>query len=117
MEEELIDGQFCIACGMPLEKPEDHALGDEKSPFCLYCVDEKGNVKTCEEIFEGGVEFFMGVFQGTRDQAEKLVRKNMQFLPYWQDKDEEILHGEIATDEEFAELMKRLDEMDKEEAA
>jgi len=61
MEEEAITltEKYCIACGMPLENPEDHANGDVNSVFCVYCVDEKGTVKTCEEIFEGGVAFFM----------------------------------------------------------
>jgi len=40
----------------------------------------------------------------------------MQFLPYWQDKDEEILNGPIATDEEFAELMTQLANMEAEDS-
>jgi len=40
--------------------------------------------------------------------AEKITRKNMKMQSYWQDKDCAILKGETATDEEFAETMKKL---------
>jgi hypothetical protein len=48
----------CATCGMPLEKKEDFALGDEKARFCAYCVNPDGSVKSGEEIFNGGVQFF-----------------------------------------------------------
>ena len=98
----------CLACGMPLTKKEDFALGNENSEFCLHCANADGSVKTCEEIFEGGVEFFLGAIGGERTMAEKLVRKNMNQLPYWQNKNCEILKGEEATDEEFQDAMGKL---------
>ncbi|NTV40746.1 MAG: AraC family transcriptional regulator [Candidatus Moranbacteria bacterium] len=100
--------KYCQACGMPLEKKEDFAGGDENSDFCLYCAGEDGNVKSCEEIFEGGVQYFMSQIGNDRQLAEKITRKNMSRLPHWQGKDCEILKGEMATDEEFAEVMKKL---------
>lgn len=102
--------KFCWACGMPLTKKEDFAGGDENSNFCLFCANEDGSVKSCEEIFEGGVHFFMSHLEGDRNMAEKLVRKNMNQLPYWQDKDCEILQGEMATDEEFNAFLSNLSE-------
>jgi len=100
--------KYCEACGMPLTKKEDFAGGDENSKFCLYCVNTGGSVKTCEEIFEGGVQFFISQIGGDRQMAEKITRKNMNMQPYWQDKDCEILKGEMATAEEFAEALKKL---------
>ena len=100
--------KFCQACGMPLEKKEDFAGGDENSNFCLHCVGEDGNVKSCEEIFEGGVQYFMSQIVDDRQLAEKITRKNMSQQPHWQGKECEILKGEIATDEEFAEALKKL---------
>jgi len=93
---------------MPLTKKEDFALGDENSNFCLHCVNEDGSVKSCEEIFEGGVQFFMSQIGDDQSMAERVTRKNMSGLPYWQDKNCEILKGEVATDEEFAEVFKKL---------
>lgn len=101
--------KFCESCGMPLGKKEDFAGGDENARFCLYCVNADGSVKSCEDIFEGGVQFFMSQIGDDRQMAEKITRKNMNQLPYWQLKDCEILKGEAATDEEFAEAMKRLE--------
>jgi hypothetical protein len=100
--------KYCQACGMPLINKEDFANGDENSNFCHFCVNADGNVKSCEEIFEGGVQFFVSQLGGERNMAEKIVRKNMNQLPYWQGKDCEVLKGEMATDEEFAEILKKL---------
>lgn len=98
----------CQACGMPLEKKGDFAGGDETANFCCFCANADGSIKTCEEIFEGGVQFFLSQLGGDRKMAEKITRKNMNSLPYWQDKNCEPLKGETATDEEFAEAMKKL---------
>ncbi|HPN96809.1 MAG TPA: zinc ribbon domain-containing protein [Candidatus Moranbacteria bacterium] len=100
--------KFCQACGMPLIKKEDFAGGDENSNFCAYCVNADGSVKSCEEIFEGGVQFFISQIGNDRKLAEKITRKNMNGQPYWQGKDCPILKGETATDEEFAEVLKNL---------
>jgi hypothetical protein len=100
--------KYCNACGMPLNKKEDFALGDENSDFCLYCVNADGSVKPVEEIFEGGVQFFMSQIGNNRNMAEKITRKNMNQQPYWKNKNCEILKGEMATDEEFAEIMKKM---------
>ncbi len=95
---------------MPMHQKEDFALGDERADFCLHCVTKEGFVKSCEEIFEGGVQFFMSVLGGQRQLAEKVTRKNMSMLPYWQDNACAILQGEMVSDEEFAEILKKLAE-------
>lgn len=100
--------KFCQACGMPLTKKEDFAAGNENSNFCRFCVNTDGSVKSCDEIFEGGVQFFVSQIGGDRSMAEKITRKNMSRQPYWQSKNHEILKGEMATDEEFAEALKKL---------
>lgn len=100
--------KFCWACGMPMIKKEDFALGDENSKFCRYCVNEKGEVKSCEEIFEGGVRYFMDNVTNDRKIAEKVTRKNMNMQSYWEGKNCEILKGEMATDEEFQEILKKI---------
>jgi hypothetical protein len=100
--------KYCQACGMPLNSKEDFAGGDESAEFCVHCVNADGRVKSCDEIFEGGVEFFVSQIGGDRSMAEKITRKNMKKQPYWQDKNCEILEGEEATDEEFAEALKKL---------
>lgn len=44
----------------------------------------------------------------TRAFAEKNVRKNMRSLPYWQNNNDPCLSGEVATDEEFAQILAKL---------
>jgi len=100
--------KFCHACGMPLVNKDDFAQGNENSDFCMHCANEEGKVKSCEEIFNGGVEFFVKTVGADRKLAEKVTRKNMLNLPYWQGKDCEVLKGDIATDEEFTEALKKL---------
>lgn len=100
--------KHCEACGMPMSEPAHFAKGDENSQFCLYCVNEDGSVKTSAEIFEGGVQYFMTQVGDDRPLAERITRKNMNMQSYWQGKNEPILQGEQATDEEFAELMKKM---------
>lgn len=93
---------------MPLIKKEDFANGDENAQFCTYCVNKDGSVKTCEEIFEGGVGFFMSQLKGDRKTAERITRKNMNMQPYWKGKDCVVLKGDEATDEEFAQAMAKM---------
>jgi len=98
----------CATCGMPLTKKEDFALGDENADFCVYCTNDDGSLKPCGEIFSGGVQFFLGALGGEKSFAEKLVRKNMSQLPYWQEHSCELLKGDMASDEEFETIMSKL---------
>jgi len=100
--------KYCNACGMPLEKKEDFALGDENSDFCVYCTNSDGSVKSYEELFEGAVQFFMKQLDNDRKVAEKFTRKAVSQLPYWQGKDIGVLKGEMASDEELEEMMKKM---------
>jgi hypothetical protein len=101
----------CITCGMPLE-------GEHEKDFCLEIPEgsvckhdcENGELKSPEEIFKGGVEFFLSsaAADGDRDLAERLTRKNMKSLPYWKYHPFADLDGAEATDEEFAAAMGKL---------
>lgn len=101
--------KFCAACSMPLDSDNVIGLETDKESFCIHCVSEDKEVKSCEEIFEGGVQFFMSIDASmTRNLAEKNVRKNMKSLPYWQNRECPCLSGEIATDEEFKQILSKL---------
>lgn len=99
----------CIACSMPLSDPKD--IGGEISDgsICVHCATPDGKVKSCEDVFEGGVQFFMNVMHLTdRNLAERLTRKNMNNLPYWQKNKGACLDGDCASDQEFADMMSKL---------
>lgn len=98
----------CQACSMPLTKPEECAGGNIEADFCLYCTNPDGSVKSCQEIFDGGVNYFIGVLNGDKLLAERITRKNMLSLPYWQGKDCDCFKGDVASDEEFADTMSQL---------
>lgn len=101
--------KFCTACSMPLDSDSVIGLETNSESFCIHCVSEDKQVKSGEEIFEGGVQFFMSLDSSmTRDFAEKIVRKNMRKLSYWQNKEYPCLSGEIATDEEFNSIIVKL---------
>lgn len=91
----------CAACSMPLGDEKFIALERGDDVFCIYCVDEHQNVKSCEDIFEGGVQYFVNEENVPRAYAEKLTRKNMSMLPHWKGDPSPCLKGEMLTDEEF----------------
>ena len=100
---------FCVACGMPLDNPEYIGAQTEAGLFCKFCVKEDGTPKSCQEIFNGGVHFFVQSIPGTsRELAERVTRKNMNRLPYWQDRKDECLTGVQATDAEYQEILNKL---------
>ena len=102
---------LCAACSMPLEKKEDIKLVIGEDSFCKYCVDKNGKLKSAEQIFRGGVSFFMHTVEGTPlDLAERITRRNMKSLAYWQKNKPTCLEGSEATNEEYTEAMKQLGE-------
>lgn len=96
--------KFCASCSMPLEKLEFIALHKGNDDFCIYCVDDNKEVKSCDVIFEGGVQYFISEENYPREYAEKVVRKNMTMLPYWKNNPYPCLKGDMLTDEEFKKL-------------
>ena len=99
---------YCQACSMPMEKPEDFGNQNTSAKTCVHCTNPDGTVKPCAEIFEGGVQFFVQTTGVPRDMAEKVTRKNMLSLPLWQEEDEQVLQGPVASDEEFTAAMQQL---------
>ena len=43
----------CICCGMPMNKKNDFAMGDESKDYCVYCAKEDGSMKSFDEAVEG----------------------------------------------------------------
>jgi len=94
---------------MPLTNPADKGCETKDGPVCIHCTRPEGGVKSCEEVFEGGVAFFTTATKSQdRSLAERLVRKTMRGLPYWANNSASCLQGEEASDEEFASAMAKL---------
>lgn len=95
---------------MPLEGDHAGDVGIETADgfVCKFDIVD-GAIKPAEEIFEGGVQFFMGsVTDGDRALAERLTRKNMAALPHWQANWFALLDGDHATNAEFDAAMMKL---------
>jgi len=100
----------CITCGMPFEGDHANDIGFEspEGPVCKF-DSENGRIKSPEEIFEGGVAYFTNaVAGGNVELAERITRKNMNNLAYWQAHPSPCLEGPEATDDEFGEAMAKL---------
>jgi len=100
----------CITCGMPLEGEyaKDFAFDTADGPICIHDSAD-GKIRSGQEILEGGVQFFLSAAaKADRGLAERLTRKNMRSLPYWQKHPFPELGGEAASDEEFREAMAKL---------
>ena len=95
---------------MPFTGNHANDIGLElpEGPVCKFDSAD-GRLKSAEEIFEGGVEFFATeVANDDRDLAERLTRKNMKQLVFWQERPFAELEGIEATDEEFNAAMAKL---------
>ncbi|MBU2524401.1 zinc ribbon domain-containing protein [Patescibacteria group bacterium] len=97
----------CIACSMPITNDQELGADTKDGSVCVHCYSN-GEIKSRDEIFEGGVQFFIGAIPGTdRELAEKLVRKNMNSLTYWQKNPCDCLQGPQASEEEFKEALSK----------
>jgi len=109
--------QSCITCSMPFEESHvnDIALETEWGPVCKFDSEMKEGkmvMKSPEAIFDGGIEFYaMTCTDGDKALAEKLTRRNMRTLPYWQSHHFALLDGVEATDAEHDAAMAKLQNM------
>lgn len=98
--------KFCAACSMPVEDNNLIGLSANGNDFCIYCVDDNKEVKSCEDVFNGGVQYFVNDLRLSAEEAEKLTRKTMSMLPYWQDNTAECLKGEMLSDDDYQKFFK-----------
>ena len=68
----------CQSCAMPLKDATPGQM------YCQYCTDEKGQLKSYEQVFEGTVTgFFMAMQKMPRDKAEKAAKEHLSKQPAW----------------------------------
>jgi len=73
----------CIACGMPMEKSSDYAMGDETKDYCKYCSRPDGTMQSYEEKLKGTIEFLVKT-QGIDQTAASTSAVNiLAKLPTW----------------------------------
>ena len=101
--------QSCVTCGMPFEGNHEGDIGMTiaEGPVCVHDC-ENGKLKSPEGIFDGGVAFFAMYTNGDKALAERLCRKNMNYLPYWTAHHFAELDGEQVTNEEYHTILAKL---------
>ena len=78
--------KLCIACGMPMEKPADFAMGDQTKDYCVYCARPDGSMQSYEEKLTGMTGFIVKT-QGLDQQAARSAAKSrMANLSAWKDR-------------------------------
>lgn len=76
--------KMCIACGMPMSKPEDFASGDQSKDYCLHCARPDGSMRSYDEAVVGMSGFIVKT-QGLAPAAAQAAAKAMMAkLPAWQ---------------------------------
>ena len=73
----------CIACGMPMTKPEDFALCDESKEYCLYCARPDGSMQSYPEKLEGTIKFLIRTQGLDSGAAAKTAVSVLAKLPAW----------------------------------
>lgn len=73
----------CIACGMPMSKPEDFPGGDESKDYCVYCARPDGSMQSYPEKLKGTTEFIMRTQGFDGQAAHALAVRTLAQLPAW----------------------------------
>jgi hypothetical protein len=71
---------------MPMKEAKQHGAADPKNPNCIYCTDERGRLKTREQVRNGMVNFFMKAKKLDEESAAKFVDGYMKKMPAWKKK-------------------------------
>ncbi|MBV8055486.1 MAG: hypothetical protein JOZ29_09295 [Deltaproteobacteria bacterium] len=73
----------CGSCGMPMEQPEDHALGDVSHEYCRYCTDARGELLPYEQVLATNARFYVESQGVTPAAADQMARAMLADMPAW----------------------------------
>ncbi len=73
--------KFCLSCAAPLNNP---AFKSASEDYCKYCADEKGNLKSHDEVRAAIAHWFLSWQPGVDQQkAEARAEQYMKAMPAW----------------------------------
>ena len=75
--------KICIACGMPMTKPEDFALGDESRDYCRYCARPNGSMQSYDEKLDSMTQFIVRTQGLDEAAAHGVAERSLAKLPAW----------------------------------
>jgi hypothetical protein len=73
----------CIACGMPMVKPEEFAMGDTSKDYCVHCARPDGSMQTYKEKLDSMSGFIIKTQGFDEGAARAAARELMAKLPAW----------------------------------
>jgi len=73
----------CGSCGMPMERPEQFALGDPSSIYCSSCTDANGNLRSYEDIVSMNAQFYVQSQGITPEAARRMAQALLASMPAW----------------------------------
>ena len=76
---------LCEACGMQMKSDKMRGGALENNPYCVYCCDNKGELKSRKEVRDAMVKYYMNQRGVGLLEAEKSVDDIMKWLPAWKD--------------------------------
>lgn len=76
----------CIACDMPMQSPDQFAMGDTSKDYCVHCARPDGGMPSYEEALEGMTAFMVRSQGLAEGPAREAVRQMMARLPAWRDR-------------------------------
>ena len=74
---------YCVACGLKMNEPGDHATSDPSKPYCHRCARPDGRMKSYDEVFDNVVRFLTDFQNLEMEQAREVARKMMARRPAW----------------------------------
>jgi hypothetical protein len=73
----------CKSCGMPMETVEQHGGKNPLNPYCKYCTDEMGNLKSYEEVLSGMTDYMLTNLKLEFNTATQMAKEEMIKHPAW----------------------------------
>jgi hypothetical protein len=73
----------CGSCGMPLEKAEDHALGDINNTYCCYCTDDKGKLLPYDTVLKSNIKYYTESQGLNKEAATQMAKEVLSEMPAW----------------------------------
>lgn len=80
------NAKTCIACGMPMQRPEDFAMGDASKDYCVHCAREDGTMRSYDEAILGMTQFIVSTQGLDESAAREAAARMMADLPAWKDR-------------------------------
>lgn len=87
----------CQSCGMPMNDTGDHGGANPTNPYCQYCTDDAGTLKSKEEVRQGLINYYMQTDGLTVEQASLKADERMSKQPAWMQQPTETVQEPVVS--------------------